>query len=251
VSKKKQPLNSTREWVSFDDPDEDRTWVFDVTFLRSSWTCIFGAGCQGVLTGPAPELVQGCCSYGAHFADDNDAKRVKKIAATLTDEQWQFRKQGLARGVTKKGPDGATVSRLVKDACIFLNRPGFKAGAGCALHLAALQRGQRPLDLKPEVCWQLPLRREDSEGEDGHVTSTISEWKRRNWGEGGFEFHWWCTEAREAFKGRAPVYRSMRDELTELVGRRVYARVADYLDARDSQPVAFLPHPTVRRPARA
>src|SRR4051794_34036749 len=29
------------EWVSFDDPDADRTWVFDVTFLASNWTCIF------------------------------------------------------------------------------------------------------------------------------------------------------------------------------------------------------------------
>ena len=44
--------------------------MFDVTFLLSRWTCIFGDGCQGVLTGPAPELVQGCCSYGAHFTDE-------------------------------------------------------------------------------------------------------------------------------------------------------------------------------------
>ena len=43
----------THEWVSFDDPEEDRTWVFDVTFLLSRWRCIYGQGCQGVLTGPA------------------------------------------------------------------------------------------------------------------------------------------------------------------------------------------------------
>ena len=251
MGKKRKPLNSTREWVSFEDPDEDRTWVFDVTFLRSSWTCIFGSGCQGVLTGPVPELVQGCCSYGAHFSDDADVKRVKKIAATLTDEQWQFRKQGRERGVTKRGAEGATVTRLVQDACIFLNRPGFAAGAGCALHQAALQKGHRPLDYKPEVCWQLPLRREDHEEDDGHVTSTIIEWQRRHWGDGGQEFHWWCTEAPEAFVGRDPVYRSMRDELVELVGKRVYARVAEYLDTRGAQPVAFLPHPTVRRPHKS
>ena len=59
--------DDAHEWVSFDDPDEERTWLFDVTFLASAWTCIFGHGCQGVLTGPTPELVQGCCSYGAHF----------------------------------------------------------------------------------------------------------------------------------------------------------------------------------------
>ena len=74
----------THEWVSFEDDDEERTWVFDVTFLTSNWTCIFGNGCQGVLTGPAPELVQGCCSYGAHLVDKKDARRVEKAAATLT-----------------------------------------------------------------------------------------------------------------------------------------------------------------------
>jgi hypothetical protein len=240
-------LDSTREWVSFDDPHEDRTWVFDVTFLTSSWTCIFGRGCQGVLTGPAPELVQGCCSYGAHFTDDDDVARVEKAAATLTAEQWQFRKQGLARGVTKRGREGATVTRIVQDACIFLNRPGFPAGPGCALHQAALARGKRPMDLKPDVCWQLPLRRDDIEGDDGHVTSIVSEWKRRHWGDGGSEFHWWCTEAPEAFVGREPVYVTMRDELRALVGKKLYDRVAGYLDERRSPPVRFLPHPA-RRP---
>ena len=52
------------EWLSFEDPEEDRTWLFDVTFLLSRWTCIFGRGCQGVLTEAAPELVQGCCISG-------------------------------------------------------------------------------------------------------------------------------------------------------------------------------------------
>ncbi len=82
------------EWVSFPDPEEERTWQFDVTFLESRWTCIFGNGCQGVLTGPAPELVQGCCSYGAHFTGAKDARRVQAAAATLTPEQWQFHGKG-------------------------------------------------------------------------------------------------------------------------------------------------------------
>ena len=61
------------EWVSFEDSDEQRTWRFDVTFLLSKWECIYGRGCQGVLTGPSPELEQGCCSYGAHFTDEEDS----------------------------------------------------------------------------------------------------------------------------------------------------------------------------------
>ena len=49
------------QWVSFEDPHEARTWVFDLTFLTSNWMCIFGNGCKGVLTEDATELVQGCC----------------------------------------------------------------------------------------------------------------------------------------------------------------------------------------------
>lgn len=233
----------SHEWVSFEDDEEDRTWLFDVTFLASAWTCIFGAGCQGVLTGPAPELVQGCCSYGAHFTDDADVARVEAAAATLGPDEWQFRTRG-RRGVVRTGRDGARVTRLVDGACIFLNRPGFPAGAGCALHQAALRRDQPHHELKPDVCWQLPLRREDTVDDRGHVTSSVTQWDRRHWGGGGEEFHWWCTEAPEAFVGSRPVWQSMAGELTALVGTEVYAKLAAYLGSRPAR--ALLPHPTVR-----
>ena len=97
-------------------------------------------------------------------------------------------------------------------------------GAGCALHRAALARGQAPLELKPDVCWQLPLRREDTTDDAGRVTSTITQWDRRHWGDGGAEFHWWCTEAPEAFTGAEPVYESLAAELVAMVGRTTYAR---------------------------
>ncbi len=44
-----------REWVTFQDPKRKKhVWHVDVTFLTSHWSCIFGNGCQGVLTEPAP-----------------------------------------------------------------------------------------------------------------------------------------------------------------------------------------------------
>jgi hypothetical protein len=234
------------EYVSFDDPDEDRTWVFDATFLLSNWTCIFGDGCEGVLTGPAAELQHGCCSYGAHFIDDDDRKRVEKFARKLTAAEWQFRKKAKERGgPLKKGKDGAWVTRMADDACIFLNRPGFANGAGCALHQAALARGERPLDWKPGVCWQLPLRLVDETDAYGHVTSTLREWKRRDWGPGGFEFHWWCTDEPDAFRGKVPVYVALRDEIVELVGQKPYDLVCALLQDRDhGTPV---PHPALKR----
>ncbi|HLN18016.1 MAG TPA: hypothetical protein VK277_14835 [Acidimicrobiales bacterium] len=244
------PPKDAREWVSFEDPAEERTWIFDVTFLTSAWTCIYGRGCPGVLTEAAPELEHGCCSYGAHFTDKKDLRRVEKVARTLTPDEWQFHKRG-QQGIAKTNKDGASVSRLVDGACIFLNRPGFAAGAGCALHQVAVKRGKNPLELKPDVCWQLPLRREDTVGDDGHVTSTVRQWERRDWGEGGHEFHWWCTESSEAFVGDRPVYAALEPELIALCGKKPYKLLTAYLAERDQRlPVGVpLPHPAVRRRA--
>ena len=221
--------------------------MFDVTFLTSNWTCIFGNGCQGVLTGPAPELVQGCCSYGAHLVNKKDARRVEKAAATLTPDEWQ--NHGTKKAVIHENKSGETVTRLVDDACIFLNKPDFPGGVGCAFHIAAMNRGVDHMTLKPEVCWQLPLRREDAVDDDeGHVTSVIRQWDRRHWGKGGREFHWWCTESPEAFVGTKPVYREMQPELTKMVGTKAYDHFVELVEERDrlrTKGVA-VPHPAVR-----
>jgi hypothetical protein len=101
------------------------------------------------------------------------------------------------------------------------------------------------MDWKPDVCWQLPLRLQEHTDDHGHVTSTLREWKRRDWGEGGFEFHWWCTDAVDAFVGHTPVYVTLRDEIVELIGEPVYALLVAQLAARGRR--AMLPHPAVRR----
>jgi hypothetical protein len=232
------------EYVSFDDLEEERTWVFDLTFLTSGWTCIFGRGCPGVLTAPAGGLEQGCCSYGAHLVDAEDTTAVEAAAARLDDAQWQHRRRAAELGGPLDHGDGGTTTRLVDDACIFLNGPDFPGGAGCALHRAALDAGERPLDWKPDVCWQLPLRRVDHTDDDGHVTSTLREWKRRDWGEGGHDFHWWCTDAPDAFVGDHPVYLELRDEIVELVGQWAYDQLVDHLARRG--PATLLPHPALR-----
>jgi hypothetical protein len=234
------------EWISFEDPDEERTWVFDLTFLTSPWTCIFGNGCQGVPTGPAPELEQGCCSYGAHFVDADDEASTLAYADRLTPAHWQFAAIGRRKsGPTKTNKDGEIKTRLVDGACIFLNRPGFEGGSGCAFHIAAVEAGERPLDWKPQVCWQLPLRLEDHTESDGHVTSTLREWKRRDWGAGGHEFHWWCTDDALAFTAHEPVYVTMRDELVEMVGQKAYDLFCEQVVTRSTE--RYLPHPALRR----
>jgi hypothetical protein len=236
------PLD-THEWISFEDDTTRRTWVFDATFLRSTWSCIFGSGCKGILDEDATELNQGCCSHGAHFIDDDDVRTVVESSARLKKRHWQFKQQGRSKGVLGK-EDGATTTRVYKDACIFLNRPGFAGGEGCALHIAAVEAGERPMDWKPDVCWQLPLRMEDEVDDHGYMTTTVREWKRRDWGAGGEDFHWWCTESPDAFVGGDPVYRYLRDEITELVGEHVYGQLVELLERPRWTP---LPHPAVTR----
>lgn len=239
--------HDTHEWVSFEDDESEHTWLFDATFLESNWNCIFGRGCQGVLTESAEDLVQGCCSYGAHFVDEEDRQRVELAAQRLSDHQWQFKKKGRA-GATRVKKNGDIVTKLVKDACIFLNRPDFERGPGCALHVLAMDAGESYIPLKPEVCWQLPLRRDDDVQDDGHVITRISQWDRRDWGAGGEEFHWWCTESPDAFTGSTRVVDSMRDELIAMIGSVRYEKLLAILNRRASRPTSTrIEHPALRR----
>jgi hypothetical protein len=247
------PPPDLHEYVAFDDPHEARTWVFDLTFLTSNWSCIYGHGCPGVLTAPAPELEEGCCSYGAHLVDGRDTRDVLAAAERLDDSQWQHRRLAARRGgPIRTTASGASVTRLVGGACIFLNRPGWPGGAGCALHRGALEAGERPMDWKPDVCWQVPLRLVEHTDDSGQLVATLREWKRRDWGAGGHEFHWWCTDAPDAFGGGQPVYRALRDEIVEFVGQWAYDRLVEHVHDRATATLTtFLPHPTLRRPETA
>lgn len=234
-----------RKWLSFDHDGD--TYLFDLTFLTSSWRCIFGEGCKGVLAEDATELAQGCCSHGAHFADQPDRSRVRKIAKRLRADQWQLR--GMAKelgGPIAKNSAGEWTTRVHDGACIFLNRNGFDRGPGCALHLAALDAGESFLEWKPEVCWQLPLRLTHHVDEVGHTTWTLRDWKRRDWGEGGEEFHWWCTESHEAFVGHDAVLDSLREEIVALVGDAVYRRLKELLGG-ETPATTWVPAPVARR----
>ena len=230
------------EWVSFEDPEEERTYMFDVSYMLSNWMCIYGQGCQGIHEEATPELMQGCCSFGAHFIDADDVKTVKKSSKRLTAKNWQFKEKADEKGWHKTDKSGTVTTKTVDGACIFLNRPGFEGGVGCALHIGATEAGERPMDWKPDVCWQVPMRSQDTTDEDGHVVTFIREWKRRDWGEGGHEFHWWCNDDRLAFVGDKPVYKYLKDEITEMVGEKVYALLAVELEKRTTTAVG---HPVV------
>lgn len=150
-------LDIPRIWVEFTDPsDTGQRYRCDLTWLTSSWTCIFGNGCQGIY---ADRPDDGCCTLGAHFTDDDDLARVEAVARELGEDEWQHRPRSTRTSAWTEREDGDLKTRVVDGACIFLNRPGFPAGAGCALHQHAVLHGKAPHTVKPDVCWQLPIRR--------------------------------------------------------------------------------------------
>jgi hypothetical protein len=202
--------------------DGDTVWRFDRQFLRSNWTCIWGRGCLGILDEPAEELGQGCCSVGAEFGDTDEAMMISALAAMLDPARVQHHEEAAAAGVF----DAArTNTRVVDGACIFLNRPGFDGGAGCALHLAAIDAGEPPIEWKPSVCWQLPIRVDWVDLGDGREQATVRRWSRADWGDEGETMAWCCTEGERAYVGDRPVVESLGEELQDIVGTTVYVEL--------------------------
>lgn len=237
-----------REWVSVRDPDDDRVrYTFDVSFLLSSYTCIFGRGCEGVHPGGQDPAI-GCCTHGAYLNDDDDAAELAALVRDRLDAAtMQFHATALAEGVLTEDEDAEVLTRVVEGGCIFANRTGFAGGVGCALHHLAAADGLHHSTYKPTVCWQVPLHRtiEEVTANDGArlEVHTIAAYERGHWGEGGADFGWWCLDDEVAFVGRGPLYRSMAVELSLMVGDAVYAELAAYLDTRRRQRsrVRFLP----------
>ena len=234
------PLDFPRAWVEFVNPDDaDEVLRCDLTWLTSSYTCIFGRGCAGIYAS-APDV--GCCTLGAHFADQDDEERVAAYVDQLTPELWQLRPAGRKvrrdAWVEKDEEGERKTSTAVVDgqqACVFHNRLGFPGGDGCALHLLALRQGRDPLETKPDVCWQLPLRRtfRDVERPDGttYTEVSIGEYDRRGWGPGGHDLDWYCTGNPVAHVAAEPLYVTSRAELVALIGEAAYAELEQHCEA--------------------
>jgi hypothetical protein len=261
-------LDTARTWLEFPDPEgtqaaadgdgsgaAEQVFRCDLTWLTSSWTCIFGRGCRGIY---ADRPDDGCCTLGAHFSDGDDEARVAPAVARLTPQMWQYHADG-RDDWTETDEDGARKTRVVDGACVFHNRPGFRPGAfaegsGCALHVLALAEGRDHLETKPDVCWQLPVRRSYAtvERPDGtsYLQVSIGEYDRRGWGAGGHDLDWYCTGNTAAHVGAEPVFRSLRAELVELMGAAAYDVLAAHCEqlvaARRTLPLAV--HPATAGP---
>ena len=247
------PLDIPRTWAEFPDPaNSGQRFRVDLTWLTSSWTCIFGAGCRGIY---ADRPDDGCCTLGAHFTDDDDVERVRAVVAELGEDEWQHHPGHGRKG--DKDPsrlsawtekeDGARKTKVVDGGCIFLNRPGFPAGAGCALHQHAVLTGEAPHTQKPDVCWQLPIRRTfrtvENPDDTSYLEVSIGEYDRRGWGPGGHDLDWYCSGNTEAHVALEPVYVTHEAELVELMGAEGYAELVRHCEAHVRSRSALALHP--------
>ena len=118
-------------------------------------------------------------------------------------------------------------------------------GCGTGFHLpyfaqdARSVTGVEPHTMKPDVCWQLPIRRTfrtvELPDDTSYLEVTITEYDRRGWGPGGHDLDWYCSGNPEAHVGREPVYRSNAPELVELMGPEAYAELAIRAEAHLAQ----------------
>ena len=226
-----EPEPTAAQFETYVDPVDGTEWKIDVDFIDSNWTCIWNNGCEGILDKPTADLNQGCCSVGAQMIDEDEALRIGALGMSIDDEIFQHAEAAIEGGVFSD--ESRSNTRVVDGACIFHNRPGFAGGEGCALHLAALQDEENPLEYKPSICWQAPLKVD--EHDDG--TKTLRPWKRHDWGDGLEDMAWCCTNRggadeapASAFVGNKPVSEALHAELRGLVG----PEIAVQLRARNS-----------------
>lgn len=234
-----------REWYEFPDPENPEHLInADLTWLESHYSCGFSSGiCQGI-----EDPAVGCCTHGAFLCDDTDREQLRDAVARMPRKYWQHHTstpddadleaylvwdeldndEGVAEPALK--------TALVDGACIFANRPDWPTGAGCAIHQWAIDHNEDLTVVKPEVCWQLPLRRLEAYEDRGDgveiLRTTITEYNRRGWGNGGEDFQWYCTTAPSCHTAKDPLWVSHRTELIALLGEPCYEVLTEHLLAR-------------------
>lgn len=251
-----------REWFEFVDSDDPlHLFSIDLTWLESHYSCQFGtAACHGI---DKQQPDAGCCVHGAYMADETDRDQLYDAVAQMPARYWQLRPAGVDKYLRCQDPtelepwlvwdeldgeDGqaepALKTPIVDGACIFANRAGWATGPGCAIHQWAVDSGTDLTVAKPEVCWQLPLRRYEDyeERPDGQeiLRTTIGEYDRRGWGSGGEDFDWYCSGDSACHTSPSPMWKTQRAELIALMGQANYEILAEHCTKRERAATAGL-----------
>lgn len=265
------PPDFPRQWLEFINPDNAEHIIsIDLTWIESHYSCQFGTPvCKGIESA-LPSV--GCCVHGAFLTDEEDRDQLYDAVERMPEKYWQLRPKSVKKYLKNPDPvdiepwlvwdeldneegetEPALKTKVVDGACIFANREGWATGPGCAIHQWALAEGEDLTVVKPEVCWQLPLRRLEAweERADGQeiLRTTITEYERRGWGGGGEDFDWYCTTAPACHTNSLPLWKSCEAELRALIGDASYDVLTQHCLKREQaraagvDPAIFNPHP--------
>ena len=192
------------------------TWLLDMEFLLSNYECQWGSGCKGI-NPQRPDL--GCCANGAYMTEQ-DVELLEKRVPMLTKwqrpelkDRWKEKVHEKNRfGIKKREYETKTAIQDPKDSvsgCVFANDVGYKDGAGCALHIEALSRGESPIDWKPSICWEMPLVIEEVEELDAKIVH-MYHWTVE-------DYPWFCSHDEISWVSDKPVYQTMAKELEAML----------------------------------
>jgi len=110
-----------------------------------------------------------------------------------------------------------------------------------------MKQGRSHVETKPDVCWQLPIKRafRDVERQDGstYTEVTITEYDRRGWGPGGHDLDWYCSGNTEAHTAVEPVFVTHEPELVALMGQAAYDELTIHCEAHLRSRSALALHP--------
>ncbi len=208
----------------------DTVWRFDRAFLSSMWTCLWGRGCQGIGPEPAEHLGLGCCSIGADLGDEDEARMIAALAATVAPERFERHGEADRDGVFSDASADAHPGRRRR---LHLLEPTWIRRWG-RLRAAPGGSRRRRIAHRVEAVGLLAAAHQGGLGgaADDTEVATVRGWTRRDWGAEGETMSWCCTEGPDAYVGDRPVVDSLGQELEAVVGTEVYVELRRRLGGR-------------------
>ena len=237
---------ASMQYLEYIYPGEDGpvTYRVNMSFLTSSWNCIFGQGCPSTLLKGA-NYNGGCCEIGTHMTVE-DVEKVTAVIADMTEEDADDI-EAIRKGWYDKTPKGDEQraefpyhTKTRDGLCVMSNRVGGRADKpGCSLHAYAMRNGISHIETKPDICWQLPFGVSEEEDNAGGTVIVVTNTSGATWGNHRIDDTdfpgWLCTESPEAFGGRMPAYVYGRDELIAQMGEKPYEYMVEQIRAEQDR----------------
>ena len=192
-----------RAFVEFADPgDADQVFRCDLTWLTSRYTLHLRAGLPGHLRRRPRHRVLHARRALRRQGRREAGRRLRRTARRPTcgsSEPDRQGPQGRLDRDRRRGRPQDPGRRVRRPVGVHLPQPRRTSrpapAAPCTRWRS--QQGRNPLETKPDVCWQLPIRRTfrnvERQDDTSYTEVSIGEYDRRGWGPGGHDLDWYCS----------------------------------------------------------